>query len=56
MSRYLSVVLVGILGLTTAYTFADQLEEHDPARVAQRLKDCVAQNLASLALRLRVTR
>ncbi len=29
-----------------AYAFADQLEEHDPVRVAHRIKDCVAQNLA----------
>jgi hypothetical protein len=37
---------MGIAGFTAAHTFADQLEEHDPVRVAQRLKDCVAQNVA----------
>ena len=46
MSRYLCGILIGIAGLTAAHAFADQLEEHDPVRVAQRLKDCVAQNLA----------
>ena len=38
--------LIGILGIMSTYAFADQLEEHDPVRVAQELKDCVAQNVA----------
>jgi hypothetical protein len=46
MSRFLRSILIGMTGMTAAYAFADQLEEHDPVRVAQRLKDCVAQNLA----------
>ncbi len=46
MSRYLRIFLICTTGLTAAYAFADQLEEHDPVRVAQRLKDCVAQNRA----------
>lgn len=46
MARYLPGILMGIAGLTAAHAIADQLEEQDPVRVAQRLKDCVAQNLA----------
>ena len=46
MSRSVRRALIGILGIMSAYAFADQLEEHDPVRVAQELKDCVAQNVA----------
>jgi hypothetical protein len=46
MSHYLRGIFLGISGLAAAHAFADQLEEHDPVRVAQRLKDCVAQNQA----------
>jgi len=46
MSRYLQWVLIGTIGLSADYVSADQLEEHDPVRVVQRLKDCIAQNLA----------
>jgi hypothetical protein len=46
MFRCLCSILIATAGLTGACAFADQLEEHDPVRVAQRLKDCVAQNLA----------
>jgi hypothetical protein len=45
MSRYLLCFLMGIAGLTAAHAFADRLEDQDPVRDAQRLKDCVAQNL-----------
>jgi hypothetical protein len=38
--------LIGIAGLAATHAFADQLEEHDPVRVAQRLKDCIAENIA----------
>lgn len=46
MPYHLSSVLIGIIGLTAAPAFADQLEEHDPVRVAQRIKDCMAENRA----------
>lgn len=46
MSRCLRGFLIAMAGITASHAFADQLEEHDPVRVAQRLKDCVVQNLA----------
>ncbi len=46
MPRYLPGVLIGILALTAAHAFADQLEEQDPVRVAKKLKDCFAENVA----------
>jgi cytochrome c-type biogenesis protein CcmH/NrfF len=46
MPRYLRGVLIGMLALTAAQAFADELEEQDPVRVAQKLKDCFAENVA----------
>lgn len=49
MSRHplcVSIGMIGWLAIMSTHAFADQLEEHDPVRVAQRLKDCVAQNVA----------
>lgn len=39
-------LLLGLVILTAAPAFADDLEEQDPVRVAEKLKDCTAENLA----------
>jgi len=46
MPHYVRGVLIGMLALSAAYASADELEEQDPVRVAQKLKDCFAENVA----------
>ncbi len=46
MPHYVRGLLIGMLALTAAHAFADELEEQDPVRVAQKLKDCFAENVA----------
>jgi hypothetical protein len=46
MHHYVRTILILTTGLVAVHAFADQSEEHDPVRNAQRLKDCVAENVA----------
>jgi hypothetical protein len=46
LDRLLRGLLIGITLLAAAPAFADDLEEQDPVRVAEKLKDCTAENLA----------
>lgn len=40
------MILIAVMGLSAASAFADDSEEHDPVRDAQRHKDCIAENQA----------
>ena len=39
-------LLIGLIALAAAPAIADDLEEQDPVRVAEKLKDCTAENMA----------
>jgi hypothetical protein len=47
LDRLARGLLIGIIVLSAAPAFADELEEQDPVRVAAKLKDCTAENLSA---------
>lgn len=46
MTRPIQSALMVLLALTAAHAWANEMEEGDPVRNAQRLKDCIAQHIA----------
>lgn len=46
MARRVQSALIALLVLTAAHAWANEMEEGDPVRNAQRMKDCIAQHIA----------
>jgi hypothetical protein len=46
MHPHTKYVLLAVLGLNALHAWANELEEGDPVRNAQRMKDCIAQHIA----------
>ena len=46
MTRPIQGVLFAVFVLTSAIAWANEMDEGDPVRNAQRMKDCIAQHIA----------
>lgn len=46
MTRPIQSILLAGLVMTAVHVWANEMEEGDPVRNAQRMKDCIAQHIA----------